>query len=102
MLRGSCPQAVADRQPLFKRNADDSDQTRRVWILAGLVGSIRDRAISGFSHAETAVHHRPGTVERSSNLPKIQTETSSSFAAMPPLAAEPNTHVYHGGPKSND
>jgi len=74
--------------------------TLRGFALAGYI--VAFSAISGFSHAETAIHRRVNPVERSSALPKIQTDTSSSFAAMPPLAAELNTHVYHGGPKFND
>ena len=74
--------------------------TLRGFALAGYI--VAFGATSGFSQAETVIHKRVDPVERSSPLTKIQTESSSSCAAMPPLAAERNTHMYHGGPKSND
>jgi len=74
--------------------------TLRGLALAGYI--VAFSAIPGFCHAETAIHKRFDPAERSDALPKVQTETSSFFAAMPPLAAEHNTHMYHGGPKSND
>ena len=72
----------------------------RGFALAGYI--VAFGAISGFSHAERATHKRVNPVERSNALPQLQTGTSSSFAAMPSLAAERNTYVYHGGPKSSD
>jgi hypothetical protein len=65
----------------------------RGFALAGYI--VAFGAISGFPHAERATHKRVDPVERSNALPR-------SFAAMPSLAAERNTYVYHGGPKSND
>ncbi len=59
-------------------------------------------AISGMSHANAAIHERSDKVERTSSLSQIQNEPSSSFASMRSDAPESNTHVYHGGPKSND
>jgi hypothetical protein len=60
-------------------------------------------AISGLSYAKTAIHHeKHDRVERSILLPEMQPETSNSFASMRSNAPEHDSHVYHGGPKSND
>jgi hypothetical protein len=70
--------------------------------IALVASIIASGAISGMSHAKTAIHEMSAKVERTSSPSQMQNETSSSFASMRSDAPESNTHVYHGGPKSND
>ena len=74
--------------------------TSKGFVLAACI--IAFSASSGMSYARSAIHVRSDKVERSSSLPQMQTETSNSFAVMQSDTPEHNTHVYHGGPKSND
>jgi hypothetical protein len=74
--------------------------TSKGFVLAACI--IAFSASSGMSYAKSAIHERSNEAERSSSLPQIQTETSNSFAVMQSDTPEHNTHVYHGGPKSND
>ena len=74
--------------------------TSKGFVLAACI--IAFSANFGMSHASNAIHARSNKAERSSSLPQMQTETSHSFAVMQSDAPEGNTHVYHGGPKSND
>jgi hypothetical protein len=74
--------------------------TSKSFVLAACI--IAFGASSGMSYARSATHVRSDKTERSDSLPQIQTDTSNPFAVMRSDAPEAYTHMYHGGPKSND
>jgi hypothetical protein len=73
--------------------------TRRFALAASIIALS---TISGMAYAKTAIHERDARMERMTAPSQIQDGSSDSFATTSLDAPEINTHVYHGGPKSDD
>lgn len=74
--------------------------TSKGFVLAACIIALS--ASPAISYARSAIHVTSDTAARSGSPPQMQTDTSNSFTVMRSDAPEAYTHMYHGGPKSND